>query len=218
MAMIEELGKRIKASYTHFAADFAENPTTYFTRVLLVLFFSGMLTIMMFVFPEKIREEQIDSLVYADITSTKLQPLVLSDASKTIAENKAISVMFCVPKGKQYETLLAIFNDPKEMEELNRPIYFYPLIYDIKETEQKYKINQEKPTVIFFKDGKEANRLTIEKKDNQAKLAQEMIPELNRLPLANIKKLEDEMAKSESASTKITEDQANTTTRSTDDN
>lgn len=126
--------------------------------------------------------------------------------------------MFCVPKGKQYETLLAIFNDPKEMEELNRPIYFYPLIYDIKETEQKYKINQEKPTVIFFKDGKEANRLTIEKKDNQAKLAQEMIPELNRLPLANIKKLEDEMAKSESASTKITEDQANTATRSTDDN
>lgn len=91
--MIEELGKRIKASYTHFAADFAENPTTYFTRVLLVLFFSGMLTIMMFVFPDKIREEQIDSLVYADITSTKLQPLVLSDASKTIAENKAISVM-----------------------------------------------------------------------------------------------------------------------------
>ena len=207
--MIEELGKRIKASYTHFAADFAENPTTYFTRVLLVFFFSGMLTIMMFVFPEKIREEQIDSLVYADITSTKLQ---------TIAENKAISVMFCVPKGKQYETLLAIFNDPKEMEELNRPIYFYPLIYDIKETEQKYKINQEKPTVIFFKDGKEANRLTIEKKDYQAKLAQEMIPELNRLPLANIKKLEDEMAKSESASTKITEDQTNTTTRSTDDN
>lgn len=216
--MIEELGKRIKASYTHFAVDLAENPATYFTRVLLVLFFSGMFAIMMFVFPDKIREEQIDSLVYADITSTKLQPLVLSDASKTIAENKAISVMFCVPKGKQYETLLAIFNDPKKMKELNRPIYFYPLIYDIKEMEQKYKINQEKPTVIFFKDGKEANRLTIEKNDNPARLAQEMIPELNRLPLANIKKLEDEMAKQDSVMTKITDDQINTTPHSTENN
>ena len=210
--MIEELGKRIKASYTDFATRFSENPATYFTRIFMVLFFSGVFTIMMFVFPEKIREEQMDSLVYADITSTKLQPLVLSDAPKMIAENKAISVMFCVPKGKQYETLLTIFNDSKIMEELNRPIYFYPLVYDVTEAERTYKINQEKATVLFFKDGKEANRLIIEKDDNPAVLAQEIIPELNRLPLVNIKKLENEMAKSESASTKITEDPTNTTT------
>lgn len=216
--MIEELGKRIKASYTGFATGFSENPVAYFTRIFMVLFFSGVFTIMMFVFPEKIREEQIDSLVYADIMSTKLQPLVLSDAPKMIAENKAISVMFCVPKGKQYETLLAIFNDPKKMEELNRPIYFYPLVYDVEETERTYKINQEKPTVLFFKDGKEANRLIIEKNDNPVVLAQEIIPELNRLPLVNIKKLEDEMAKSDATSTKITGDQTNTTTHSTVNN
>lgn len=173
---------------------------------------------MMVVFPDKIREEQIDSLVYADITSTKLQPLDLSETPQTIAKSKAISVLFCVPNGKEYEALLALFNDSKKMEELNRPIYFYPLVYEVEETKRRYNIDSSQPTVIFFKDGKEANRLTISQREEKESLAQAVIPELNRLPLVNIKKLEDELANETATSTKITEEQLDSNSSSNENN
>ena len=116
---------------------------------------------------------------------------------------------------KRYWQFLMI---QKKMEELNRPIYFYPLIYDIRKRNKNIKINQEKPTVIFFKDGKEANHLTIEKKEQSSKVRLRNDSRIEPTSVSKYQKLEDEMAKSESASTKITEDQTNTTTRSTDDN
>lgn len=45
------------------------------------------------------------------------------------------------------------------MAELNRPIYFYPLVYQVNELEQRYDLKQEHLTVIFFQNGKETNRL-----------------------------------------------------------
>ena len=40
------------------------------------------------------------------------------------------------------------------MEELNRPIFYYPIVYDVHELEQKYNIRTDEVTFIFFDGGK----------------------------------------------------------------
>ena len=80
--------------------------------------------------------------------------------------------------------MLDVFNDPELMEELNRPIFYYPIVYDVHELEQKYNIRTDEVTFIFFDGGKEANRITAGK-GGITDFDKELIPELNRLPLAN---------------------------------
>lgn len=95
--------------------------------------------------------------------------------------------------------MLDVFNDPELMEELNRPIFYYPIVYDVHELEQKYNIRTDEVTFIFFDGGKEANRITAGK-GGITDFDKELIPELNRLPLANIKQLEEEMDRTGTAS------------------
>ena len=192
-----------------FFDGLSEHPKKYFVRLLFVLLVSLIITMIMFIFSQKIREEQVNSLVYADIHSPKLQPLNLNEAPKKIEESKAISVLFSVPNGEKYQELLKIFHNSKKMNELNRSIYFYPLLYNVKELEQRYNINQEQITIIFFKEGKEANRLSLET-DQSFNLSEELIPELNRLPLTNIKKLSLELREGESTNSMQTSPEKNT--------
>lgn len=187
-----EIKEKIQESWTQFGDAFAENPIKYFWRAGGLLFLSLLLAGSMIFLPEKIKADQVDSLVYSTITSDKVKGFDYSNAKQTIADSKAISAMFCVPKGETYEQVLSIFNDSKKMEELNRQIYFYPLVYDVAEEEKEYGINREQITFIFFDGGKETNRVVIGK-EGITDVSKELVPELNRLPLANIKKLELEM-------------------------
>ncbi|MBO0431249.1 hypothetical protein [Enterococcus sp. DIV0660C] len=187
-----EIKEKIQESWIEFADAFAENPVKYFWRVGGLLFLAVLLAGSMIFLPEKIKADQVDSLVYSTITSDKVKRFDYSNAKQTITDSKAISVMFCVPKGKNYEQVLTILNDSKKMEELNRQIYFYPLVYDVAKEEKEYGINREQITFIFFDGGKETNRVVIGA-DGITDVSNELVPELNRLPLANIKKLELEM-------------------------
>ena len=121
-----------------------------------------------------------------------LKPFDYSKADQKIKQSRAISVMFSKPNGKTYQDMLDVFNDPELMEELNRPIFYYPIVYDVHELEQKYNIRTDEVTFIFFDGGKEANRITAGK-GGITDFDKELIPELNRLPLANIKQLEEEL-------------------------
>ncbi|MEY8444669.1 hypothetical protein AALA44_00345 [Enterococcus ratti] len=197
----KEADKKIKSSYHYFLNDFDERPKKYFRCGFFVLLASLIVTVIMFVFPSKIRQAQIDSVVYATISSSKLRPLNINEASETIKESAAISVLFSVPKGEMYQELIKVFHYSKKMQELNRPIYFYPLVYDVDELEEKYHLNQNQMTIIFFKNGKEANRLTIGKKE-RSYFSNELIPELNRLPLTKLKKLEDKLMQEETGKSK----------------
>ena len=154
--------------------------------------------IAMFLLPEK-TEEQVNSLVYSSIPTSKLKPFDYSQADQKIKQSRAISVMFSKPNGKTYQDMLDVFNDPELMEELNRPIFYYPIVYDVHELEQKYNIRTDEVTFIFFDGGKEANRITAGK-GGITDFDKELIPELNRLPLANIKQLEEEMDRTGTAS------------------
>ncbi|MDO2162628.1 hypothetical protein Q2430_27900, partial [Escherichia coli] len=84
--------------------------------------------------------EQVNSLVYSSIPTSKLNPFDYSQADQKIKQSRAISVMFSKPNGKTYQDMLDVFNDPELMEELNRPIFYYPIVYDVHELEQKYNI------------------------------------------------------------------------------
>ncbi|WP_275400004.1 hypothetical protein [Enterococcus faecium] len=188
----EAVKSRVQEMNEHFSVSFAENPSKYFRRLVFLLILSLLLTIAMFLLPEKIREEQVNSLVYSSIPTSKLKPFAYSQADQKIKQSRAISVMFSKPSGKTYQDMLDVFNDPELMEELNRPIFYYPIVYDVHELEQKYNIRTDEVTFIFFDRGKEANRITAGK-GGITDFDKELIPELNRLPLANIKQLEEEM-------------------------
>ncbi|MBF8808023.1 MAG: hypothetical protein IC227_06365 [Enterococcus lacertideformus] len=186
------MSKKCKNNYKYFLDDFEEYPKKYFVRLFLIFFVSLLVTVTMFVFPQRIREEEVASLVYTTIDSPKLQPLTIGEAQKIIKESKAISVLFTVPKGEKYQELMKLFHNVRKMDELNRPIYFYPLIYHVNELAKEYNLAKNQMTIIFFKEGKEANRLTIEE-NKQYNFSDELIPEINRLPLTNIQKLENEL-------------------------
>ncbi len=183
---------RVQEMNEHFSVSFAENPSKYFRRLVFLLILSLLLTVAMFLLPEKIREEQVNSLVYSSIPTSKLKPFDYSKADQKIRQSRAISVMFSKPNGKTYQDMLDVFNDPELMEELNRPIFYYPIVYDVHELEQKYNIRTDEVTFIFFDGGKEANRITAGK-GGITDFDKELIPKLNRLPLANIKQLEEEL-------------------------
>lgn len=195
----EAVKSRVQEMNDHFSVSFAENPRKYFRRLVFLLILSLLLTIAMFLLPEKIREEQVNSLVYSSIPISKLKPFAYSQADQKIKQSRAISVMFSKPNGKTYQDVLDVFNDPELMEELNRPIFYYPIVYDVHELEQKYNIRTDEVTFIFFDGGKEANRITAGK-GGITDFDKELIPELNRLPLANIKQLEEEMDRTGTAS------------------
>lgn len=188
----EVVKSRVQEMNEHFSVSFAENPSKYFRRLVFLLILSLLLTVAMFLLPEKIREEQVNSLVYSPIPTSKLKPFDYSKADQKIKQSRAISVMFSKPNGKTYQDMLDVFNDPELMEELNRPIFYYPIVYDVHELEQKYNIRTDEVTFIFFDGGKEANRITAGK-GGITDFDKELIPELNRLPLANIKQLEEEL-------------------------
>ena len=82
---------------------------------------------------KKIREEQVNSLVYSSIPTSKLKPFAYSQADQKIKQSRAISVMFSKPNGKTYQDMLDVFNDPKLMEELNRPNLLLSDRYDVHE-------------------------------------------------------------------------------------
>ncbi len=188
----EVVKSRVQEMNEHFSVSFAENPSKYFRRLVFLLILSLLLTVAMFLLPEKIREEQVNSLVYSSIPASKLKPFDYSKSDQKIRQSRAISVMFSKPNGKTYQDMLDVFNDPELMEELNRPIFYYPIVYDVHELEQKYNIRTDEVTFIFFDGGKEANRITAGK-GGITDFDKELIPELNRLPLANIKQLEEEL-------------------------
>lgn len=102
----EVVKSRVQEMNEHFSVSFAENPSKYFRRLVFLLILSLLLTVAMFLLPEKIREEQVNSLVYSSIPTSKLKPFDYSKADQKIKQSRAISVMFSKPNGKTYQDML----------------------------------------------------------------------------------------------------------------
>lgn len=132
-----------------------------------------------------IRQDQLDELVFDSLKSDHLIPLPYQTVDQKIKETKAISIMFSQPDGTSFKNVMTVLDDPNQEKMLNRKFYYYPIVYDSETIRKKYHLNPRQVTFIFFHNGKEKNRFVVESLKD---LNNEFIPELNRLPMWNLKK------------------------------
>lgn len=133
---------------------------------------------------KNIRAAQVESLVAGPIKSEKVSVLDYKTADKKIQETGAMSVMFAKPSGKQYDQMVKLFNSDK-MNEFHRSLYIYPLIYNAGKAQEQYNVSGDEITLVFFENGKEKDT------DGCRKIygfKTQLIPELNRLPMAGVLK------------------------------
>ncbi len=130
----------------------------------------------------RIRSTQLAELVHPDLPTEQVIPLAYKKEAKAIRQKKPVSVMFAKPHGESYAEALRLLDE--KADELNRQFYFYPLVYNSDELAQKYKLDPDQVTFIFFDQGEEKNRFVFEELEHPE---QAFIPELNRLPMWNIK-------------------------------
>lgn len=167
--------------------DFIDLATANQKRSLIyagsLLAFVTLATIIMILLQPSIRKEEVESLVYPAVHSSKVKFFEDKDADTVIKESKAISVMYSKPDGQSYDKVLNLLNDSKKAKELNRTVYFYPIVYKSQKLEDTYSIDSNQVTFVFYENGVEKNRFAVE---NLKDFDTEFIPELNRLPMWNI--------------------------------
>lgn len=130
-----------------------------------------------------IRSSEINSLVNQERLTKKANYLEAKTADKTISEKTAMTVLFSVPSGKTYENVIAVLKDSNQMKEFNHSIYIYPIVYEAEKIEKKYNIKKNEVTILFFENGKEKNRITV---DESLDTKTMLIPALNQLPLSGV--------------------------------
>ena len=123
-------------------------------------------------------------MAFEELPSDKIEPLEYAEADQTIRDTKAISVMFSKPNGEELAEVFQLFNDKES--EMNRSVYYYPIVYDTQSFLDTYGVKANEITFVFFENGQEKNRFTYQSLKDPA---EEFIPELNRLPMWNIRKL-----------------------------
>ena len=131
-----------------------------------------------------IRQDQLDELVFDSLKSDHLIPLNYQTVDQKIKDTKAISIMFSQPKGTSFENVMTVLDDPTQQTMLNRKFYYYPIVYDSETIAKNYQLDPRQVTFIFFHNGKEKNRFIVESLND---LNNEFIPELNRLPMWDLK-------------------------------
>lgn len=186
MDYLKDFWHKIKNSAINIWRDFENwayaNQRRAVTVLATVLIVVTLVSASFAVIQTRIRHSQESSLVFAQVTNSKIKPLNYGEGDNEITETNAISVMFAPPHGTEYNKVMKLLDQKKD--ELNRPFYYYPAIYDTADLAKKYQIDPNKVTFIFFEKGEEKNRFTLDSFDD---LEEEFIPELNRLPMWNIK-------------------------------
>ena len=97
------------------------------------------------------------------------------------------------------------------MNEFHRSLYIYPLIYNAGKAQEQYNVSGDEITLVFFENGKEKTRTVVEKSMD---LKTQLIPELNRLPMAGVLKDQQKAAQeAEKEAAKTAETQTTTRAR-----
>ena len=129
-----------------------------------------------------IRQSQINEVATDAFRLTqKLTVIPYGELEEMIASKSALSVLFISPRTDHYEQIFQIIHEKES--EMNRTIYVYPLIYQVKEMEQTYHLATNQATFVFFQKGQQKKQFTYE---SLKKPMNELIPEINRLPMWNL--------------------------------
>jgi hypothetical protein len=148
--------------------------------VTLVIVLCG--TLAMILVNSSIRTNQLNRLVLEDVPNEQITPVAYNKIQKQIKDKKAVSVMFSKPSGPAYDQAMTLIQ--KKEDELNRKFYYYPLVYDSAVLSDQYDLDVNDVTFVFFENDKEKNRVTVKKLKD---LDENLIPEINRLPMWNLK-------------------------------
>lgn len=158
-----------------------------------LLTFAGILacvalfSVSMVVAQARVRQSEYEEIIYPGLVSERMKTIEYGKEDQWIASKSAISVMFAPPHGDERNQVDHLLE--QKHKELNRDFYYYPLVYDTVNIGEKYNIDPTKVTFVFFEKGVEKNRLEFSKlTDTESSF----IPELNRLPMWNIKSLDEE--------------------------
>lgn len=177
---------KLKAVWQRFADIIFANKKTSIISTILGLFFIVGLTFFALTMNTKIRASQMSSLIYESLPTQKVRPLSYNQGDEAIIETKAISVMFAKPNRSDTNQVWEIID--QKNDELNRNFYYYPIVYRSNETAQRYNLDPNEVTLIFFQNGEEKNRFTLRSIEDPE---ENFIPELNRLPMWNIQSQDD---------------------------
>lgn len=157
-------------------------PKKVFLSIFLTLIVGLLLSLSAVLARKQIQIQQLETLVFPSISSKIIEPL--TDLT-VLEEEPAVTVVFASPSTKKYQEIFQLISAKEK--ELNRSIYFYPIVYNIEALSDDYKINSDQMTFVFFEKGEEKNRFTYEDLEMPT---EELMPELNRLPMWNTKTLE----------------------------
>lgn len=155
------------------------------TAIILVVIVLVIISLFMVVpkVQANIRASEIKSLVNQENLSKKANYLDPKTADKEISKKTAMTVLFSVPSGRTYGNVMNVLKDSELMKDFNRSIYLYPMVYDVEKIEQKYKIKKNEVAIVFFENGKEKNRISIDENFDTKKM---LITSLNQLSLSSI--------------------------------
>ncbi|MDR0922242.1 MAG: hypothetical protein LBM95_07670 [Lactobacillales bacterium] len=167
----------VKDSLINYSEEHKKG-TISFLLVILVLFTAFSLLIPRV--QDHIRGKELDALVYKEIQSEKIEYFNFYSRDEFIQEQTAITVLFAEPDGRVYQDVLKLLNDKKKMENLNRKIYFYPVVYNAKDAIDRYHLKNGAIDVVFFEGGVEKNRYEIHSSTN---LSNEVIDRINSLAM-----------------------------------
>lgn len=162
----------------------SNQPKKFYLSLLLTLIVGLLLSFSVVLARKQIQIQQLETLVFPSVSSKIIEPL--TDLT-VIEKEPAVTVVFASPSVKDYQEMFELIS--KKEKELNRSIYFYPVVYNVEELSKKYTINSDKMTFVFFEKGIEKNRFTYEELETPN---EELMPELNRLPMWNTKTLQTE--------------------------
>jgi|SRR5699024_165764 len=185
-SFIKRLKLAIQNTWYSFEDAVNANRKKSLFYVVATLLLVSLLTVFMLFINSKIRTNQIDYLVYNNLPDQKIIPTQYNEIDQVIQDKKAISVMFATADSSDLTEVLAMVSAKEE--ELNRRVYYYPVVYNSEEASKKYSLADDQVTFIFFQSGIEKNRFTYSSIKNPQK---NFIPELNRLPMWNIKSSEN---------------------------
>lgn len=180
--IIEDLKKESLEFWQQFVTAVSKNQRKTIAFALVGVLLSCGLSFLMVSSQTRIRSSLVDRMAFYSLPPEKIQPLHYKQAEQQIKEKKAVSIMFSKPNGKQLNEVFKIVDE--RHSELNRNFYYYPIVYDSENFKEQYQVDPTQITFVFYENGQEKNRFTMSELNNPQS---DFIPELNRLPMWNMK-------------------------------
>jgi hypothetical protein len=178
--------EKIGESWSEFVHSIYQNQKKTMYYLGTGLFLAVLFAVVIITSQTRIKTSLIHKMAFEELPSAKIEPLEYAAADQTIQKTKAISVMFSKPNGEELAEVFQLIKDKES--EMNRGVYYYPIVYDTQSFLDTYGVKANEITFVFFENGQEKNRFTY---DSLKTPTEDFIPELNRLPMWNIRQLDE---------------------------